>query len=146
MYKTASAWHAQGEQLMDALLEDDQEKVALPLGLLSGPIGNYYGEREGERYLREKGYSPSQIEAARSSTRGKAKASLSGLGYQVGGTALGALGGRAGLMVGSLAGTGVGGYRNYKIKKRQMLAKARELRGMDMEDGYMPRARKRKRR
>jgi len=42
MYKTASAWHAQGEQLMDALLEDDQEKTAV-LGLVSGPVGNYYG-------------------------------------------------------------------------------------------------------
>ena len=51
MYKTASAWHAQGEQLMDALLEDDQEKTAV-LGLVSGPVGNYYGEREARRKLR----------------------------------------------------------------------------------------------
>jgi len=66
----------------------------------------------------------------------------SGLGYQLGGNVVGALGGSAAL--GGLVGIGYGGYRNYKLKKMRMLAKARELRGMDMEDGHMPRARKRR--
>ena len=143
MYKAASVWHSQGEQLMNSLLEDDQEKTAV-IGALTGPVGNYYGERASRRELKEKGYSPSQIEAASSSTRGKGRSALSGLGYQLGGTVGGGMAGSA--TIGSLAGAGYGGYRNYKLKKKLMLAKARELRGMDMEDNnYLPRHRKRKR-
>lgn len=132
MYKRASHHHGLGMGLQEYLLEDGEEKTAL-YGAVTGPVGNYMGERDAERALRRKGYSPSQIEAAREKSRGKFKSGLSGLGYQLGGNVLGLPGGKAGIIIGGLAGAGLGGYRNYKIKRRGMMAKARELRGMDSE-------------
>ena len=132
MFKTASHHHAQGEGLQEYLLEGEAEKTAL-YGAIAGPVGNYMGEREEAKELRRLGYSPSQIEAAREKSRGKFKSGLSGLGYQIGGSVIGMPGGRAGIIAGGLLGAGVGGYRNYKIKRRGMRAKARELRSMDAE-------------
>ena len=125
MYKSAAHHHAHGRDLQDHLLETEQEKAAV-LSLITGPVGNYYGEKDAVKELKRRGYSPSQIEAAKGQTRGKGMAALSATGYQVGG----------GLVLGvpgAIAGAGLGGYRNYKIKRRAMIAKAREMRGMDGE-------------
>ena len=84
--------------------------------------------------MRDAGYTPSQIEAARSGTRGKFMSGLSSELYAMGGgLAGGIIGGRAGSALGGLTGVGIGSYRNYKIKRRAMRRKARELRGMDSE-------------
>ena len=132
MYKTASHHRAQGAGLQEYLLEGE-EKTAV-LGFAGGAVGNYMGEREEIKALRDAGYTPSQIEAARSGTRGKFMSGLSSELYAMGGgLAGGIIGGRAGSALGGLTGVGIGSYRNYKIKRRAMRRKARELRGMDSE-------------